>query len=208
MGLEATCTAAIDGTERTGKATLETSELVVAGKPRIRIPLDTVAHASLRGPRLRVRTHDGKELVLAFDDEVVAKKWHEKLLAPPKSRMDKIGVERAHTVLLLGDFSANFRDELTLAVDTPPATRPIGARRYDVVIVLLREPRELARLRSAGERTSEKGSLWAVWPKGRADLKHEDVVAAASELGLSETKSMAFDTTLNGLRFVRSAKRA
>lgn len=207
MGLEATCTAAIDGTERSGKAQLESTELVVSGKPRIRIPLNTVANASVRGPRLRVRTHDGKELVLAFDDEGVAKKWHEKLLAPPKSRLEILGVERDHNLLLLGDFSASVREELTAALATPPATRPIGARRYDIVIVLLREPRELARLRSAGERTSEKGALWAVWPKGRPDLKHEDVVAAAAELGLVQTKSMAFDATLSALRLVRAAKK-
>jgi hypothetical protein len=207
MGLEASCIAAIDGTERSGKAQLESTELVVPGRPKIRIPLETVAAATLRGPRLRVRTHDGKELVLAFDDEDVAKKWHEKLLAPPKSRLEILGVEKDSNVLLLGDFSASVRDELTAALTTPPATRPIGARRYDIVIVLLREPREIARLRSAGERTAEKGALWAVWPKGRPDLKHEDVVAAAIELGLAQTKSMAFDATLTALRFVRGPKK-
>ncbi|MDZ4755814.1 MAG: hypothetical protein SGJ11_15120 [Phycisphaerae bacterium] len=207
MGLEATCIAAIDGTERSGKAQLELTELVISGRPRIRIPLDTVAHATVRGSRLRVRTHDGKELVLAFDDEEIAKRWHERLLAPPKSRLDILGIEKDTNVLLLGDFSALVRDELTLALATPPATRPIGARRYDIVIVLLREPREIARLRSAGERTAERGALWAVWPKGRPDLKLEDVVAAAHELGLVETKSMAFDATLTALRLVRAAKK-
>ena len=89
--------------------------------------------------------------IRAVDDEGVAKKWHEKLLAPPKSRLEILGVEKEHNLLLLGDFSASVREELTAALTTPPATRPIGARRYDIVIVLLREPRELARLRSAGD---------------------------------------------------------
>ncbi|MBL9150156.1 MAG: hypothetical protein JNM94_15820 [Phycisphaerae bacterium] len=206
MGLEAECTAVVDGTERTGKALLESTEIVLAGRPRLRIPFDAIESASARGSKLTVKTSEGKSVVMTFEDAAVAKKWLEKLDAGPKSRIDKLGVDRKHQVLLLGDLPLNFREELAPALDTPAATRPIGARRYDMVILLIEQQRELARLRSAGERTATGGVLWAVWPKGMPDLKHEDVVATAGELGFSQTKSMGFDANLNALRLVRTKK--
>ncbi|MFO0827220.1 MAG: hypothetical protein U0572_03635 [Phycisphaerales bacterium] len=207
MGLEADCTAVVNGTERTGKALLESTELVLAGRPRVRIPFDTIESAAARGAKLSLKTSAGENVAITFGDAGIAKKWLEKLNAGPKSRLEKLGVERAQSILLLGDLPLAFREELAPALDTPAATRPIGARRYDMVILLIEQQRELARLRSAGERTASGGVLWAVWPKGMPDLKHEDVVATAAELGFSQTKSMSFDNELHALRLVRSAKK-
>ncbi|MDZ4831171.1 MAG: hypothetical protein SGJ09_13370 [Phycisphaerae bacterium] len=206
MGLEADCTAVVDGSERSGKAYLESTEIVLAGRPRLRIPLDAIDSAAARGAKLTVKTSAGQNVAITFEDAVVAKKWLEKLNEGPKSRLDKLGVERQQSILLLGDLPLAFREELGPALDAPAATRPIGARRYDMVILLIEQQRELARLRSAGERTATGGVLWAVWPKGMPDLQHEDVVATAGELGFSQTKSMSFDDQLHGLRLVRTKR--
>jgi hypothetical protein len=55
--------------------------------------------------------------------------------------------------------------------------------------------------------------VWVVWPKGRKELREDDVRAAGGPAGLVDVKVMAFSDTLSGLKMVvplarRSARKS
>jgi hypothetical protein len=46
------------------------------------------------------------------------------------------------------------------------------------------------------------GSIWVVWPKGREELKENDIIAAAKDAGLVDVKVAKFSETLSALKLV------
>lgn len=74
-----------------------------------------------------------------------------------------------------------------------------------MILFAAREPESLATLARLAPLLAPKGGLWVLWPKGRKDLRHEEVVAAGKAAGLSQTKSAAFNDELTGLRLTHAA---
>ena len=58
------------------------------------------------------------------------------------------------------------------------------------------------RLRRLRETIQPAGGVWVVWPKGRAELREEDVRAAAKKAGLVDVKVVAFSATHSALKLV------
>ena len=46
------------------------------------------------------------------------------------------------------------------------------------------------------------GAIWVVWPKGRKELREDDVRNAAKAQGLVDIKVMSFSETLSALKLV------
>jgi len=108
MGNEATCKVRFGKQESKGKALLETNEILFRGDFRLKIPFSTVKSAKAVDGELRLQTAEG---LAAFQLGATAAKWCEKILHL-KSRIEKLGVKPGAKVSLLGQFDAEFLNEV------------------------------------------------------------------------------------------------
>src|SRR5437660_7199854 len=98
MGNEATCKVHFDRQQSEGKALLETSEILFRGDFRLKIPFSAIKSAKAVDGELRLQTAEG---LAVFHLGAAAEKWCDKILHP-KSSIEKLGVQQAAKVCLLG----------------------------------------------------------------------------------------------------------
>src|SRR5215211_4414025 len=108
MGLEAVCTALIDGTPDSGRLHLDSSELRFRGAARVVIPFATMRTAEAVDGSLRVEHSSG---AASFALGPSAARWAEKIRSP-KRLIDKLGVAPDARVAVLGIDDADFREQL------------------------------------------------------------------------------------------------
>ena len=202
MGLESACSL-LRGRKRVpGVALLEPDELIFRGERRLRIPAGELMKAKAEGTSLVIPAPDG-DITLRFDDETTAAKWAERI-HNPRSRLQKLAVANDSSVLLVGSFEPDFVSELEGTLETPPATSTSSKTAYSHVFLIAEAIADLDRLPALAKRVASAGGcLWVVWPKGRPDFRHEDLVAAASAAGLVQTKSLGFSARYTALRLTR-----
>src|SRR5258706_8357486 len=196
MGLEAECTARIAGRSVEGKARLEDKELVFRGGERLTIPLESVKSFEAKAGRLEVRYAGGSA---SFELGKDAEKWALKLRYP-KSRIDKLGVKPGFRVAVLGVDDPAFLDEVRGRTEDVSLAKP--KTNSDLVLVFMRERKQLAKLKTLRRTIKPEGSIWVVWPKGRKEFREDDVRAAGPGAGLVDVKVVAFSETLSGLKMM------
>ena len=111
MGNEALCQAEFSGQPQTGKALLETTELIFRpndGSKPVKIPFSTIKSAKAQNGELQLRTAIGP---IRFTLGPTAEKWCHKILHP-KTRSEKLGLKPGVNVSLLGSFDQEFLKEL------------------------------------------------------------------------------------------------
>ncbi len=198
MGSEAICSVRYAGLVSEGKALLETTELIFRSpEVRLRIPFRDIASLS---------DGDG-ELCVNFGDETAvfelgkdAAKWSEKI-RNPHGLLDKLGVKAGASVAVLGvednDFLEQLRDRAS-AVQNGTMSEGL-----DFVFYEADRPEDLARLTELVPSLKRNGAVWVVSPKGKiAQVKDIDVMAAAREAGLVDTKVVSFSDTHTALKLV------
>src|SRR5712664_3261138 len=109
MGNEAACKVQFGKQVSSGKALLETNEVVFRGDFQLKIPLSTIKSAKAVNGELRLQTADG---LAVFHLGAAAEKWCDKILHP-KSRIEKLGVKPGARVSLMGEFEPEFLKEVT-----------------------------------------------------------------------------------------------
>ena len=75
-------------------------------------------------------------------------------------------------------------------------------RDADMIVVRIDGEPELARLPGLERAIRRNGSIWVVWPKGRAHIKEDMVRGAALRHGLVDVKVCAFSAELSALKLV------
>ena len=106
MGAEATCALRENGARRSGRALLETDELLFRGADgyRLRLPL-----ASLRDPRVEngelLLDGPAGEIALELGDK--AERWAERL-GSPKDVLDKLDLRATHLAAVIGVPDSDF----------------------------------------------------------------------------------------------------
>src|SRR5690242_35102 len=108
MGRELTCTVRIGNKTASGKALLETNEIIFRGDPRLKIPLASLKSVSSRGGDLHLSWPEGKAIFQLGDQ---AEKWAHKILHP-KSTAEKLGIKPGLTVSALGELESTFLTDL------------------------------------------------------------------------------------------------
>lgn len=199
MGAEAVCNVRYAGQVSEGKALLETNELIFRGDFRLRIPFRDIDIS-------RLTDADG-ELSVTFGEGTAvfelgrnAPKWAEKI-RNPRGLMEKLGVKTGQRVAVLGVADASFLDDLR-ARTTELSEGGLTAE-ADIVFYAADETADLVRLPELLASISKKGAIWIVSPKGKgARLKDVEIMAAAREAGLVDTKVVSFSDTHTALRFV------
>jgi hypothetical protein len=197
VGNEAVCTVRYDGKASEGKALLETNEIIFRGGDfRLKIPLKEIASLDATDGELSVG-YNGAVAVFELGRE--AEKWATKI-RNPRGLMDKLGVKAGMRAAVLGVQDYSFESQLeardVMRIDGEERDLDIVFYEADVVDDLVRLPA----LRSA---IKPAGAIWVVSPKGKAArIRDVDVMAAARDAGLVDTKVASFSDTHTALKLV------
>jgi hypothetical protein len=156
-----------------------------------------------QGHALRDLRVEGDDLVLTDGTRFTlpagqADKWLHAIQNPP-GRLDKLGVKPGQTVVVEGLDDAEFIEELSTRVEPVEADEDI-----DLLLLGVEDLADFDRLEDLAGGLAAKGAIWIVAQKGKgAPLKDTEILAAARERGLVDTKVCAFSKTHTALRFVR-----
>jgi hypothetical protein len=200
MGQEVRCAATINGTRGTGKALLETDDLIFRSPAlRARIPYNTIRAVRDTNGRLHV-DHDGG--TATFELGAAAVKWAERIRSP-KSRLDKLGVKPGHRVAAIGLRDAAFDAELRARASQ--VTRRLGAA-HDIIFYAADDLASLRRLASLKAHLASDGALWVVRRKGHPEVTEAGVMAAGKAAGFVDVKVVKFSETHTAEKFVIPVK--
>lgn len=189
MGREAPCDARVNGVAARGKALLESSEVVLPGTPRVRIPLADLRRVEVVGGGLAL-AWPGGEAVLALGAAEAAK-WAD-AIRNPRTRAQKLGVKPGQRVSLLGVTDEALRGELeALGADVSARAR----KESDAIFLQVDDAARLGRIAQARESLAQDGALWVVTPRGVQGLKDTDVMRAGKAAGLVDVKVVRFSGT-------------
>jgi len=196
VGNELKCTVRFGKETSEGKALLETSEVLFRGAFRLRIPFATIKSAKAMDGELHLQTANG---LAVFEIGPAAEKWREKILHP-KTRIEKIGLKPGAKVSLLGNFEADFLDELkTLAGSV---ARDKVAVDSEAIFFAADSQKELASIAKIAKSLKGATALWIVYPKGQKTITENGVIAAGRTTGLKDVKVVGFSATHTALKFV------
>lgn len=195
MGNEAPCKLRHDGKTYSGKALLETSELLFRGETRLKIPFASISALEARDGELHVRTKEG---LAVFSLGAQAEKWREKI-ANPKTVLEKLGVRAGERVSLNGEFPADFVASLKKCGAVLLQEKAADCAWY----FLAAESRAaLKRVKSLGALLRGAAGLWIVYPKGQTSITESDVRSSGLQAGLTDVKVARFSETHTALKFV------
>jgi hypothetical protein len=200
MGNEALCQAEFSGQSQTGKALLETTELIFRPSDRsktVKIPFAAIKSVKAQNGELHLNTPNGP---IRFTLGPSAEKWCHKILHP-KTRSEKLGLKPGVNVSLLGSFDQEFLKELR---DTKASLYKgkINAA-SDLIFLSTNSTKDLTSAVSKASK-SIKGptALWIVYPKGKKEITENDVFSAGRKAGLKDVKVVGFSPTHTALKFV------
>jgi hypothetical protein len=206
MGQEARCLARVGERVVEVKALLESDELILRGEHRARLPFSGLDGVEAADGRLRLH-QNGETIVLELGP--AAERWAAKIRNPP-TLLDKLGVKAGQNVAEIGLTDASLLDQLeravdlfrTLAFSLDSVVHDITGAELDLVFVEVSTCADFERIPIAAESIAQHGAVWVIHPKGRADLKDVDVIAAGRAAGLVDNKVARVSDTLSALRFV------
>jgi hypothetical protein len=186
MGQELQCRVHFGKESSTGKALLETSEILFRGTFRLKIPFREIRSMSSAAGKLSI-VFPGGSAVFHLGD--AAAKWESRIRNPP-SRLDKLGVKAGAKVRLIGRHDDDFRRELREreAVESRSAS--------ELVFLAIHKKDELVELAYLAE-----DRVWVIYPKGVETVRESDVRAAGLAAGLVDVKVCAFSATHTALKF-------
>lgn len=119
----------------------------------------------------------------------------------PRSRLEKLGVKDTFVVSVIDVDDDSFHRELdgkTAKVAT--GKKPKAAS--DMIVYGVTAKPDLDRLTAFRGSIVPAGMIWVLWPKGRKELREDDVRNAAIAQGLVDVKVMSFSETLSALKLV------
>lgn len=195
MGAEAKCTVRFQDRISSGRALLETDELIFRGGVHLAIPYRDIRRVESSDGVLEVTFSGG---VARFDLGAKAAVWAEKI-RHPKSVLDKLGVKAGMGVVVLDLPDPEFRAALAARAARVTSHLSAGAA---LVFLGISDRRGLARLRAVTRMLRPDGAVWAVAPRGSAVVREPDVLAAGKAAGLVDIKVVRFSETHTAHKFV------
>lgn len=196
MGNEAACKLRYEGKTFSGKALLETSEILFRGETRLKIAFPSITKLQVRDGELYVQTKDGLA-VFALGKQ--AEKWREKI-ANPKTLIEKLGVKPGEVVSLTGHFPPDFVASLEKHGAT--VVRDKTAKDGSWYFLAAESREHLQRTKRLAGSLNGAAALWIVYPKGQTSITESDVRSAGLSAGLTDIKVASFSPTHTALKFV------
>ena len=202
MGLETRCAVQVDDSngrreDVDAKVLLEGDALIVRGEARVRVARVDIERVTLRAGAVTV-SHRGGSVRLQLNDE--AQRWRHKLTEVPRTRVQKLGVERGMRVSLHGVTDSHIDAEL----------RSVGAQVVglddgspDLILLEVRTSRQLTSLGSVAA-TLGSAAVWVIHPNGVTDVGDVEIFRAGKAAGLVASKSMSFAPGMSAERLTRA----
>lgn len=196
MGREATCQCQWAAEAAECKVLLETSELIVRGSIRRRVPIASLTQVAVRGDLLTF--HAGKDKVALTLGSDLAQSWAKKIATPPPTLAAKLGITPASHLLLIGKFET---EELKTAI-TEAASRE--AQSPDMVLAHVKTNADLNYALDRYRTLPDTPPIWFIYPKGaNKPLGEAEIRSTLRHEGFIDTKVASVSSTLTALRFIR-----
>jgi hypothetical protein len=196
MGSQVDCSVRFRGRVSKGKADLESEALIFRGDFRLSILFKNLTAVEAEDGELRLTIPEGTAI---FELGSLAEKWAHKI-RNPKSLLDKLGIKADSQVALVGLRDEGFRQQLRQrtrhVVTGPPKTE------LEMILFEVAAKSDLKKLERLQSFLKRDGSIWVVWPKGREELKENDIIVASKDAGLVDVKVVKFSETLSALKLV------
>jgi len=171
---------------------LETSELIVRGAKRMRIPFSEMKSLAAKDGALTFRFRDD---TVSVDLGADAAKWLDKI-RNPKSVIEKLGVKPGHGIALI-----NIEDD-AFARDLESIGTKLVKKNADAIFYGANTRADLARIAKLRESLAPNGALWIIRPKGVKEITESEVMAAGKAAGLVDVKVVRFSDTHTAEKFV------
>ncbi|MGA7462269.1 MAG: hypothetical protein WBW69_18700 [Candidatus Korobacteraceae bacterium] len=197
MGRELVCNIRTGGKTTSGKALLETNEIIVRGELRLKIPLASLKSVSARDGELHLKWAEGSAV---FELGEHADKWAYKILHP-KSTAEKLGIKPGLIISAIALSDDKFVGDLRAVAKKFSDSKPL--KDSDLIFVGVESLGSLARVAKLAESLASAGALWIVYPKGMQEIKEQHVLDAGKQAGLVDVKVVSFSATHTALKFVR-----
>ncbi len=195
MGAEAECSVTFNKRTSTGKALLETSEIIFRGDFRLKIDLTSISALDARAGNLKV-VWPGGTATFALGDKALA--WAERI-RNPKGLIEKLGIKPGQRIVVLHMLDDGFALELR-AAGASVSTR--AAKDADALFLGAESIAGLAGMRLLVDQIKRDGAIWTVTPKGKGGIKDIDIMGIAKAAGLVALKVVAFSETHSANKFV------
>jgi hypothetical protein len=197
MGSELRCKVRSGGKEASGRALLETNELIFRGDQRLRIPFKSLTSVVARDGELHLKWPEGAA-VFELGDQ--AEKWAHKVLHP-KSTAEKLGIKPGLVISALSIADRSFTNDICRTAGSFSDTKPLS--NSDLIFFGAEKTAQLARARKLISSLTLAGALWIVYPKGKQEITELQVLGAGRQAGLVDVKVVSFSATHTALKFVR-----
>ncbi len=202
MGHELPCKVRSGGKEASGKALLETNEIIFRGEMHLKIPLVSLKSVIAGDGELHLEWPEGSAVFELGDH---ADKWAHKILHP-KSTLEKLGIKPGLVISTLGMADGNFAKDVRRTAGSFSDAKPL--RNSDLIFFGAEKTAELSRARKLVSSLASAGALWIVYPKGKQQITELQVLDTGRQAGLVDVKVVSFSATHTALKFVRpKAKR-
>jgi hypothetical protein len=196
VGAQADCKVRFGNRSGKGKAVLESDSLIFRGGFRLVLPFNRLTAVDAENGELRLTSPEG---VVILELGALAEKWAAKI-RHPKSLLDKLGIKPDSQVALVGlrdeSFRKQLRERTRHVASGPPKTE------LDTILLEVKSKEDLKKLERLQGFLKPDGALWVVWPKGRQEVKENDIIAAAKEAGLVDIKVVKFSESHGALKLV------
>ncbi len=194
MGLEAETTCTVSGKIFAVKALLESTELILRGALKRKLPIAALKHVTVKNTALTF-TAEGESFALALGAAKSAA-WAKKIAAPPPSLAKKLGISVEAMAFVIG---AHDDAELDAALKGNTTATPKQAALF---IAVVRSEAELdAALKAYGK---AQVPLWLINFKGpKSALGENTIREKLRALGFKDTKTCAVSAALSGTRYNR-----
>jgi len=186
LGQEVNCRVDFGKESATGKALLETSEVIFRGAFRLKIPFKSITSLNAAAGQLAIQCDQGRAVFHLGDR---AEKWAERIRNPP-SRLQKLGVKSGTKFHLIGRHDNDFRRELKDVGAVASRAKP------ELVFLSIKHKDDLVELAYIKEAV-----VWVIHPKGIETVREIDVISAGRAAGLVDTKVCSFSATHTARRF-------
>jgi len=195
MGREAICKCDWAGTTAQVKALLESTEVILRGGLRKRIPFNEIKQVKALSDRLRFIV--GGETVELFLSSKAAASWAAVLTSPPPSLARKLGITSTTIVRTIGDIA----DRALISALAEAAE--ISAQNAALIVAHVDSPESLHQtLNQARAQLSKAVPIWIVYAKGKGHAIDESAIRSLLRAnGMMDTKIASVSATLTAIRF-------
>lgn len=200
VGQELKTSLRFDGRILEGVALLESDSIVFRGAgTSLTVKFSEIFKIEASSGWLDLQTSRG---LLLFELGPKAATWAEKI-KNPKALIEKLGVDAAKKVCVVGKLDADLRADLDAS--GAKVAKSARGKDFDLLFAAVTTKKDLEKLPTWRTMIKDDGAIWIVYPKGGAaegELRERDVLIAGRTLQLTDNKQVKVSEELTSVRFV------